>query len=312
MDTFDRRQFLETGAAGLLAATAGLGFREVPKSESTPGPETNAPLDRPISFQSYGVRESIGEDFPGTLERARELGFDGIEMCSPQGSYYQQVGFGHLTDVPPAEISRQIEDAGLFCESCHFQAHELLEDDPAATAEYANELGLTDVIMSGSGLSEDATVDEINRWGERCNEAGEILREAGLRLGYHNHRIGPMVDGEPQYVRIMNALDPELVTMQFQFQAIRYGFDIVYYLKEFAGRYSLLHMADYDPTAHFGEQSRLGSIVPVGEGMIDWSAAIEAATRSDIADHGFVVEMESEQAWEDLETSIENLRSMEI
>jgi sugar phosphate isomerase/epimerase len=233
-------------------------------------------------------------------------------MCSPHGSHYQEVGFGHLADLSPQELARRIEDAGLFCESAHFQANQVLENDPARVAEYANGLGLTDVVMSGSGLSEDASVDEIMRWGERCNEAGEILADAGLRLGYHNHRIGPVVDGKPQYVHILNAVDPELVTMQCQFQAIRYGYDIAYYLKEYAGRFSLLHMADYDPSANFGESSRLGRIVPVGEGMIDWSIVMEAALMSDIADHGFVVEMESEQPWDDLETSLQNLRSMKI
>lgn len=78
------------------------------------------------------------------------------------------------------------------------------------------------------------------------------------------------------------------------------------------GRFSLIHMADYDPTANFGESSRPGRIVPVGEGMIDGSIVMEAALMSDIAEHGFNVEMESEQLWEDVETSLENLRSMEL
>lgn len=269
-------------------------------------------FDKPICFQSYGMRRQIGEDFTGTLEAVKALGYDGVEMCSPRNRHYQQVGFGNLSDQPPAEIKRQIADTGLMCKSCHFGANEVLEDDPARTADYAAEMGLQDVVMSGSGIGEDGTVDDFKRWGEQCNKAGEIVKAAGLRLGYHNHRIAPMLGEKPQYEVIMDVLDPDLVTMQFQFASIRDGFDIAYYLAKYAGRFSSLHMHDFDPAAKGRQPGRLGAIVPLGEGMVDWAEALRAARKSDIADYGYIIEIETEEPLEGLRRSIAYLENLQV
>ncbi|NIM51476.1 MAG: TIM barrel protein [Gemmatimonadales bacterium] len=306
-----RRQFLGTSALGILAVGAGIGCTEERGQRSTATSGTS-PFDRPLGFQSYGVRREIERDFTGTLERVRELGYASVEMCSPRGNYYRTAGYGNLTDLPPAEIKQQIEDAGLVCKSAHFEPHEVVVDDPARTADYAAALGLQDIVMSGSGIADDGTVDDIRRWAEIANRAAEVVRAAGLRLGYHNHAIGPQVEGRPQYEHIMEALDPDLVTMQFQLASIAGGYDIVYYLERYAGRYSSLHMHDYDPAMKGREPGRLGGIVPCGEGMIDWPALLQAALQSDIADHGFIVEIETEEPLEGLRRSIEFLRTVTI
>ena len=311
MSTLTRREFLGTSAAGMLAVGGGLGCAEEQngRSDATSG---TSRFNRPLGFQSYGVRRQIGEDFTGTLTSVRELGYTSVEMCSPYGSHYREVGFGNLTPLTPTEIKQQIEDTGLFCRSAHFQADEVVGNDPAKTAEYAAALGLSDVVMSDSGIGDDGTVDDIKRWGEKANRAAEVVRAAGLRLGYHNHAVGPLVGGRPQYEHIMEALDPDLVTMQFQLASIGGGYDIVYYLEKYAGRYSSLHMHDYDPTIKGRVPGRLGGIVPCGEGMIDWPALLQAALKSDIADHGFIVEIETEEPLEGLRRSIAFLRTVEV
>jgi sugar phosphate isomerase/epimerase len=311
MSTVDRRQFLEASAASLLVVGGGLGCTVEEQGRSGAASE-GSPFDRPLGFQSYGVRREIERDFVGTLERVRELGYASVEMCSPRGNYYRTAGYGNLTDLPAAEIKQQIEDAGLVCRSAHFEPHEVVSDDPARTADYAAALGLEDVVMSGSGVPDDGTVDDIRRWAEIANRAAEVVNAAGLRLGYHNHLIGPQVGGRPQYEHIMEALDPDLVTMQFQLASIQGGYDIVYYLEKYAGRYSSLHMHDYDPAMPGRQPGRLGGIVPCGEGMIDWPALVRAAMRSDIAEHGFIVEIETEAPLEGLRKSVEFLRTLRV
>ena len=310
MRKLNRRQFLGTSVVGVFAAGATLGSAEGPNPQSAAVSSGSTPFNRPISFQSYGMRREIEEDFPGTLKSVQALGYASVEMCSPLS--YQGAGFGNLTALPPAEIKQQIADSGLICKSCHFQSHEVLVDDPAKTAEYAAALGLTDIIMSGSGISNEGSVDDFKRWGEKANKAGEVVKAAGLRLGYHNHAVGPQMEGKPQYEHIMEALDPDLVTMQFQLASIRGGYDVVYYLEKYAGRYSALHMHDYDPAKKGRRPGRLGDIVPIGEGMIDWSALLKAALKSDIADHGFIVEIETEEPLEGLRRSINYLKTVEI
>jgi len=311
MEKLTRRQFLGTSAVGVIAAGGEIGYAGQQNRQS--GSASGASLfDGPLGFQSYGVRRQIERDFEGTLRSVRELGYASVEMCSPRGNWYRTAGYGNLTALPPAEVKQQIEYTGLVCKSAHFEPHEVVVDDPARTADYAAALGLEDIVMSGSGIGDDGTVDDIKRWAEKANEAAEVVRAAGLRLGYHNHAVGPQVDGRPQYEHIMEALDPDLVTMQFQLASIQGGYDIVYYLDKYAGRYSSLHMHDYDPAMQGSEPGRLGGIVPCGEGMIDWPMVLRAALKSDIADHGFIVEIETEEPLEGLRRSIEFLRSVEI
>jgi sugar phosphate isomerase/epimerase len=306
----NRREFLGTSAVGVFAVGTGIDCADG-QSQQSAAASGGSSFDKPLGFQSYGVREEIEQDFTGTLESVQELGYAYVEMCSPRGNYYKTAGYGNLTALPPAEVKQQIEDTGLICKSAHFEPHEVVVDDPARTAEYAAALGLADVVMSGSGVPDDGTVDDIKRWAEKANGAAEVVRAAGLRLGYHNHAIGPQVNGRPQYEHIMEALDPDLITMQFQLASIQGGYDIVYYLEKYAGRFSSLHMHDYDPAKKGRQAGRLGGIVPCGEGMVDWPALFNAAMKSDIAEHGFIVEIETEEPLEGMRRSIGFLRTVE-
>jgi sugar phosphate isomerase/epimerase len=308
MKTLNRREFLGSTTAGVLAAGAAIGHTA---SGHTTARSTASPaFGRPISFQSYGMRKEIEADFQGTLRSVKALGYDGVEMCSPLS--YDKAGFGNLTPLKPEVIKKQIEDTGLICKTSHFQWRELLEKDPAETADYAARMGLADIVMSGSGINDRGTADDFKLWGEKCNKAAVAVQAAGLRLGYHNHAVGPMLDGKPQYEHIMEALDPDMVTMQFQLASIVGGYDIVYYLEKYAGRYSSLHMHDYDPKMKSETPGRLGSIVPCGEGMIDWSALLKAALKSPITDHGFIVEIETKEPLEGLKRSIKYLKSVQV
>ena len=302
---FTRRTFLKSTAAAVTVIPSGLS-RESAASEPA-GPK---PFDRPISFQSYGMKSEIEKDFPGTLRKVQELGFSGVEMCSPIS--YKGAGFGNLTPLPPAKIKRQIKDSGLFCKSSHFQAREMLGDATAKSTEYGAAMGLADIIMSGSGVPRNGTLDDYKKFAEAANKAGEIVKAAGLRLGYHNHAIGPEFDGKPLYDSLMEMLDPDLVTMQFQIASITGGYDIVAYLDKYAGRYSALHMHDWDPKSGSG---RTGKIVPIGEGIVDWVALLKTAQKSKIADHGFIIEIESlppDSPFEGLRRSINYLKKLEI
>ncbi len=308
MKTLNRREFLGTSTAGVLAAGAVVGHTATghPVAPSVAKPA----FDHPICFQSYGMRKEIEIDFQGTLRSVKALGYDGVEMCSPIS--YENAGFGKLTPLKPEEIKKQIADTGLMCKSSHFSWREVLEKDPAETADYAARMGLTDIVMSGSGISDAGTADDFMRWGEKCNKAGEVIKKLGLRLGYHNHAVGPMIDRKPQFEVILEALDPEMVVMQFQLASITGGFDVVYYMEHYAGRYFSMHMHDYDPKLKSNRPGRIGGIVPCGEGMIDWPALLRAAAKSPISEHGYIVEIETAEPLEGLKRSIKFLKSVQV
>ena len=313
MSNVNRRTFIGTGLAGVVAASAGIGCTEGTDIQTASAASSSDAFPYPIGFQSYGMRREIGEDFIGTLKTVKALGYDSVEMCSPRGKHYRLVGFGGLTDTPAPDIKKMIEDTGMVCESAHFGANEVLNNNAAETADYAAAMGLKYLVMSGSGIPNTGTIDDFKRWGEKCNKVADIVAAAGLKLGYHNHRIAPiMADGKPQYEHILEALDGDKITMQFQFAAIRDGFDLAYYLDKYAGRFSALHMHDFDPLLPGRQPGRIGGIVPLGEGIVDWSACIKAALKSDMAEHGFIVEIETQEPLEGLRRSINYLKTVQV
>jgi len=109
-----RREFLQRGALGLtVAGCAGpgaLGLRA-------------DPLGFPIGCQTFPVRNALSQDFDGTLRQLAGMGYQTIEMCSPPG--YANAGYGAFVNMKAGEMRHRIQDAGLRCESCHYQFQEL-------------------------------------------------------------------------------------------------------------------------------------------------------------------------------------------
>src|SRR5260370_13781131 len=197
-----RRQFLNGSAMGLAAA--GCAWRRA---------QTD-PLGFPIGCQTYPVRDALGKDFNGTLRDLASIGCRMIEMCSPPG--YEKSGYGPLVGMKAPEMRKIIHDAGLGCESCHYQFRELKEnlDDRIA---FAKELGLKQMILSTFGLRQDATMADWVQAAHDLKQIGDKVRKAGLQLGFHNHNFElKQIDGDLVYNKLMSYRDPNLARMAFQ------------------------------------------------------------------------------------------------
>jgi len=296
MKLISRRKFLGTSAMGVIAV------RYMPLESLKP---LTSPFNWPLSFQSWGVKDLLAKDFDNTLRKIQALGFKGIEMCSPNG--YKESGFGPLTIYTATELRKKIEDAGLFCITCHFGHSELKGDELPKTITYAKEFGLNDIVLSGAALGKDATLDQWKQVAEELNQAAVLVKDAGLRLVYHNHTIGPVFNGEQLYDLLMGLFDPELIKMQFQIACISEGFDVIAYLAKYRGRYISLHMHDWDPVKK--------KIVPLGQGIVDWKKLLITAWQSGISDYGLILELESvppDDPVEDLSTSLTYLNNLKI
>src|SRR5215467_2959465 len=108
MSEISRREFAKTAAS---AAAAGLML--------SAGLELHAnPLGLPIGCQTWPVRDMIAKDFPGTIKKLAEAGFQTIELCSPIG--YNDSGFAGLAKYSGTELRKILSDAGVSCISSHF------------------------------------------------------------------------------------------------------------------------------------------------------------------------------------------------
>jgi sugar phosphate isomerase/epimerase len=261
MKNVNRREFIGKGTLGLGAA---LTLSKFPLSffkETIPGFN-----NMPIGFQTYPIRDLIGKDFPGTLKMMAGQGYQLVEMCSPQG--YADSGFGPLVNIKPADMRRIITDAGLSCPSCHFDFPELTDklDD---RIEFAQQLGLTQMICSTFWLPKTATLDDYYADADKLNKSAEKIKKAGMQAGFHNHEFEfHMLDNQLIYDALMSRFDPELVKMQFQTEVINLGYKASTYFNKYPGRFISSHLSDW--TADKKE-------VPIGQGIIDWKEFFIAA-----------------------------------
>jgi sugar phosphate isomerase/epimerase len=273
MKKTNRRSFLNQTAKGLGGAFL---ISQLPGSIfANKLPEW---LDIPVGFQTFPIRDILAKDFPGTLKMMAGNGYKLVEMCSPQG--YADIGFGPLTKLKPSEIKTIINDAGLNCPSCHFGFPELTDklDD---RIEFAQQLGLTQMICSTFWLPKTATLNDYLTNADKLNKVAEKIKKAGLITGFHNHEFEfAMLDNQLIYDALMNRFDPDLVKMQFQTEVINLGYKASTYFNKYPGRFISSHLSDW--TSDKKE-------VTIGQGIIDWKEFFMASKTGGVKN--FFVEM---------------------
>ena len=273
MRAISRRQFLGTTTLAVAAA----GYLAPNGAE----PRAN-PLGFPTGCQTWPFRETIGKDFDGTLRRIASDGYQTIEMCSPPG--YERYGFGPLASLKGSEMRAKIQAAGLRCESCHFGFAELKEHLDERLA-WARELGLKQVIISTFALPKNATMADWMGAAAEANKLGEGAQKAGLQLGLHNHDFEfQKIDRELIYDKLMGALNPAAVKMQFQVEVVRLGYKAADYFEKYPGRFISIHLSDWSAADPDGKE------VPLGQGVVDWKQTFAAAKTGGVKN--YFLEME--------------------
>ena len=111
MKTISRRTFIGKAASAMGAALLLPSLPEQLWAQARP-------LNIPIGFQTFPLRDLLAKDFAGTLKMMAAQGYRLTEMCSPKG--YASIGYGPLVKMKTSDMRSIITDAGLSCPSCHF------------------------------------------------------------------------------------------------------------------------------------------------------------------------------------------------
>ena len=128
-------------------------------------------IKQPIAIQVYSVRDLAVEDFRGTMQAIKDMGYDGVELA---GTY----------DLTVPEVKKILDDIGLEMPSAHvkvplLEQDEVLDDFAATGLKYI-------AVPHISGLDDEpsvmATIERIRDIAIRC-------RERGMKLLYHNHFV---------------------------------------------------------------------------------------------------------------------------
>lgn len=214
----------------------------------------------PLGFQVWTIKDMLIKDFPGTLKKIKELGYQSVEMCSPPG--YESSGFGPLMKMTAKEMKKIINDVGLIFESTHYQMNELRKSLDERI-EFAKESGQKQMILASPGLPKGATMSDWMKAADELNKIGEKTKKAGIQTGFHNHHGEfEKIDGTIIYDALMKQFDPDLVKMQFQVAVISIGYKASDYFKKYPGRFISAHLADWSATDK--------KSVALGKGVVDW------------------------------------------
>ncbi|PYU46138.1 MAG: xylose isomerase [Acidobacteria bacterium] len=282
-----RREFLKDAAKGAAAAGfVSAGARELRAN----------PLGMPIGCQTWPVRAMIAEDFPGTIKRLAEAGFQTIELCSPVG--YADSGFAGLGKYTGTELRRILGDAGVSTVSSHFGIEELRGNQQGRIA-WAKDVGLTQMIVPSLGGPRKPTMDDVKRAADEYNKMGEQAAKAGIQQGLHNEDFElSMVDGKRTYDLLLDLLDPKLVKFQFQVSTISQGYDAAQYFTKYPGRFISMHVQ--------GWSAETKKVMAVGQDTLDWKKIFTAAKVGGIKN--YFVEMNLEM----MQASVPYLRKLQV
>jgi sugar phosphate isomerase/epimerase len=228
----------------------------------------------PIALQLYTLR-SLKTPPAELLEQIAAIGYAGVELA---GTF--------APGLPPADVRRLLDAAGLQAVSNHVSLPDLEADLPGAVRTQKI-LGNDTIIVPW--VAEDVRGHTAESWkalGARLARLAKRVRLAGMNFMYHNHDFEMVViDGRPaldwlmagaaEAARAAGDASAEVGLELDLAWAQHGGQDILALLDRYAGRVSRVHAKDLarDPAASPVEKG----LATVGEGKLDWDAILPAA-----------------------------------
>lgn len=245
-----------------------------------------------IGLQLYTLRNELGKDFTGTLEKVAAAG-------------YKEVEFAGYYDRKPQEVKAILDKLKLTAPSAHAPLASI-DKDINGVIEIAKVIGHKFIVCPYLMANERATLDDYHKLARIFNRAGEACRKAGIEFAYHNHdfEFVPM-DGKMPYDVLLAETDPKIVKLELDiYWIVKAGQDPLPYFGNHPGRFPLVHVKDMDntPKKDFTE---------VGRGTIDFKKIFAQAKKAGIK-HYFVEQDKSDAPLDSIKISYDYLSKLEF
>lgn len=245
----------------------------------------------PISVQMYTLRDSVANDYLGTLRAVAELGYRAVELVT-------------VGSLGAKALRQELDTLGLVASGIHTPL-DRLEREPDKALEEVSILGATYAIVPFTPPERRKSGDDYRKLGEVLTTIGRKAQDHGLQLCYHNHDFEFERFGDATGLAIMlEEADPQLVKSELDvYWVAKAGFDPVDVLRGMAGSVPLVHLKDMadTPEREFAE---------VGQGTLDFPAIL--AVGDEIGVEWYVVEQDvtKRPPLESVGMSLEYLRSL--
>ncbi len=223
----------------------------------------NRDQNLPIAVQLYTLRY-YPDTFSGILEQVAAAGYKAVELV-------------HTHGLPAPDLRAALEKHGIRPISAHVSV-ETLQTEPDSVIEFHRAIGNDTVIVPGLPESMRGK-DSARAWhnvGRLLNLLGSRYRDAGLRLGYHNHAFEmATVDGKLALDWMLESTDPENLFFEPDLAwIVRGGVNPLELLERYQGRCRRIHVKDIAPA---GQNEDEDGWADVGYGILDWEQLLPAA-----------------------------------
>lgn len=268
-----RRDFLKLSAASAVGAF--IITQNSCKSGRKPAAATAEvdPKSFNIGLQLYTVRDAMGADVSGSLQKVSDAGYKYVELAGyDDGKFY---------NMDPGDFKKLVNDLGMEILSSHTQveAQGITLDNAKKMAEDHALLGVKYCVQPWVVPEARTTIASYQKMVADWNKVGEIMKDHGIMFGYHNHNFEfDNVEGKIPYFDIfMTELDKNLVTMELDiFWTIKAGQNPIEIIKRYPGWFELFHLKDmYTNEVPFFTTDGVRDFAPVGEGVIDFKEILE-------------------------------------
>ena len=254
----NRRNFLKNASlftlGGLMAGKVG----NAVAAQLATSAAFEATAAKNIGLQIYSLGNELYKDVPGGMKKLKKMGYQTIELAG--------YGKGKIRDIELMDFKKMADDAGITILSSHVNppVREYTKDNLNTIKEYWKKtaddhakLGVKYLVQPGQPSTRN--VEETKFVCEVFNEAGKIVKAAGIPFGYHNHdmefakvvpggtemKFGRHNKGEKVYDIFLANTDPSLVFFEMDvYWAVMGQQDPVEYITKYADRIKVLHIKD--------------------------------------------------------------------
>lgn len=271
----NRRDFLKSASLMTLGALAACSTKPAGVAGADGEAVLGDPATKNLGLQAYSLGGELFSDPANALKKVSEFGYRQLELAFYGNG---KVGMGDNA-TPAADFKKMCDDAGLKICSSHLTPNNLErgvkygKDNKEKILDYWKGI-IDDHKMFGCDYIVQPSLPTINNLEDAqavadvFNSVGELLRNNGIKFGYHNHsnEFNMVVPGgedvihyyerrfkkeegvEPQHIEkvFIDNTDPQNVLFELDcFWCTMGQQDAVQWINQYKDRIKLLHIKDF-------------------------------------------------------------------
>lgn len=222
---------------------------------------SRAPASIPVGLELYSVRNALKENPEGTVRAVAQMGYQGVEFYAPYFDWGES---------QTKQMRKLLDDLGIRCFSTHNNSAYFSPENIQRARDMNLILGSRYVVVASA--RPQPGLDGWKGVADMLNFGAEQLEPAGLKAGYHNHRVEftPVENQRPIEILAKNTHSSVMLQLDVG-TCLEAGSDPVAWIRSNPGRIRSIHCKDWSP------DPTKGYSVLFGEGAANWKGIFEAA-----------------------------------